>query len=80
MQLADRIDGIALVALQVCGLRELAQLALVGDAIAGQLLTPEILSALLVCAVVSLTSSALAHCQSRCSSRSAAHAGVQRAV
>jgi hypothetical protein len=38
-------------ALQVCGLRELAQLALVGDAIASQLLTPEILSALLVRAV-----------------------------
>ena len=33
----------------MCGLRELAQLALVGDAIASQLLTPEILSALLVC-------------------------------
>lgn len=34
--------------LQVCGLRELARLALVGDAIASQLATPELLNALLV--------------------------------
>ena len=54
MQLTKHIDvgnavGNAVNTLQVCGLRELAQLALVGDAIASQLLTPEILSALLVC-------------------------------
>lgn len=53
------IDGIITTALQVCGLRELAQLALVGDAIASQLLTPEILSALLVCATLSLTQTSL---------------------
>ncbi len=34
--------------LQMCGLRELARLAMVGDVIASQLLTPDILSRLLV--------------------------------
>ena len=72
MQLAGRIDGVDVVTLQVCGLRELAQLALVGDAIASQLLTPEILSALLVCPALSLASSALARCRSWCRSRSGA--------